>query len=107
MQITKSKKEKKRLFEYRQERNNDMDTAVRTRRNVYDSLSALRNRVTSLASQSEDEALLADVVAMLSGEKRPCTYTAEEFAGVLREADEDYKAGRFVSQEELRERYGL
>ena len=39
--------------------------------------------------------------------KRPCIYSADEFAGVLREADEDYKAGRFVSQEELRERYGL
>lgn len=85
----------------------DMETSVRTKRNVYDSLVILRNRVTSLALQSEDEALLADVVAMLSGEKRPCTYTPEEFADVLSESDEDYKAGRFVSQDELRARYGL
>lgn len=85
----------------------NMETAIRTKRNVYDSLVALRNRVTSLASQSEDEALLADVVAMLSGEKRPCTYTAEEFANVLREADEDYKAGRYISHDQLFARYGL
>lgn len=84
-----------------------MEPAVRTNGNQYKNLVALRNRVTSLASQSEDEALLADVVAMLSGEKRPCTYTAEEFANVLREADEDYKAGRFVSQDQLFARYGL
>ncbi len=84
-----------------------MGTAVKTKRNVYDSLVSLRNKVTSLASQSEDEALLADVVAMLSGEKLPCTYTAEEFADVLQEAEEDYKAGRFVSHEELFAKYGL
>lgn len=84
-----------------------MEPSVRTNGNQYKNLVALRNRVTSLASQSEDEALLADVVAMLSGEKRPCTYTAEEFANVLREADEDYKAGRFVSQDQLFARYGL
>ena len=84
-----------------------METSVKTKPNVYDSLVALRNKVTSLASQSEDEALLADVVAMLSGVKRPCTYTRDEFAEVLREADEDYKAGRFVSHEELFAKYGL
>ena len=61
-----------------------METAVRTKRNVYDSVEPL-----------------------LSGEKHPCTYTAEEFANVLREADEDYKAGRFVSQDQLFARYGL
>ena len=84
-----------------------MGTAVKTKRNVYDSLVSLRNKVTSLASQSEDEALLADVVTMLSGEKLPCTFTAEEFADVLQEAEEDYKAGRFVSHEELFAKYGL
>ena len=39
--------------------------------------------------------------------KLPCTYTKEEFANVLSEADEDFKAGRFVTQDELRARYGL
>jgi hypothetical protein len=84
-----------------------MEPAVRTNGNQYKNLVSLRKKVTTLATQSEDEALLADVVAMLSGMKRPCTYTAEEFASVLSEADEDYKAGRFVTHEELRSRYGL
>lgn len=84
-----------------------METTVSIQHNVYDNLVNLRNKVTTLATQSEDEALLADIVAMLSGVKRPCTYTAEEFASVLSEADEDYKAGRFVTQDELRTRYGL
>lgn len=84
-----------------------METTVSIQHNVYDNLVNLRNKVTTLATQSEDEALLADIVAMLSGVKRPCTYTSEEFASVLSEADEDYKAGRFVTQNELRNRYGL
>lgn len=84
-----------------------MEPAVRTNGNQYKNLVSLRKKVTTLATQSEDEALLADVVAMLSGMKRPCTYTAEEFANVLREANEDYKAGRFVSQDQLFARYGL
>ena len=84
-----------------------MDTAVRTKNNVFDNLVSLRNKVTTLVTQSEDEALLADIVAMLSGAKRPCTYTQEGFASVLAEADEDYRAERFVTQEDLRSRYGL
>ena len=84
-----------------------METTIRTQHNVYDSLVRLRNKAASLAVQSEDEALLADIVAMLSGVKRPCTYTAEEFSSVLAESDEDYRAERFVTQNELRNRYGL
>lgn len=72
-----------------------------------ETLLSLRHRATELASKSEDEFLLADVVAILSGIKRPCTHTQEEFFAVLCEAEEDYKAGRFVSQEELRAEYGL
>ena len=72
-----------------------------------DTLISLRRKATELASKSEDEFLLADVVAMLSGMKRPCSYTPEEFAAVLCEAEEDYKAGRFVTQDDLQERYGL
>ena len=70
-------------------------------------LSSLRKTASDLAMKSENEALLADVVAMLRGVKRPCTYTPEEFATILAEADEDYKSGRFVTQNELRTRYGL
>lgn len=84
-----------------------METTVSIQHNVYDNLVNLRNKVTTLATQSEDEALLADIVAMPSGVKRPCTYTAEEFSSVLAESDEDYRAGRFVTQNELRNRYGL
>lgn len=84
-----------------------METAIKKQYNVSDSLMSLRKKVASLATQSEDEELLAEVVALLSGLKRPCTYTTEDFASVLAEADEDYKAGRFVTQEELRTRYGL
>lgn len=84
-----------------------METAQKTNHNVHDNLVSLRKRVSSLATKSEDEALLADVLAMLSGIKRPCAYTQEEFESVLAEADEDYKAGRFITQDELRARYGL
>lgn len=84
-----------------------METALRTKGNEYKNLVSLRKKVTTLATQSEDEALLADVVAMLSGVKRPCTYTPEELASVLAEADEDYRAESYVTQEELRARYGL
>jgi lambda repressor-like predicted transcriptional regulator len=84
-----------------------METTTRTDSRSKDILSTLRKQVSTLASQSEDEALLADILAMLNGIKRPCTYTAEEFAGVLKESDEDYKAGRYVSNEELFARYGL
>ena len=84
-----------------------METTTRTDSRSKDILSTLRKQVSTLASQSEDEALLADILAMLNGIKRPCTYTAKEFAGVLKESDEDYKAGRYVSNEELFARYGL
>lgn len=84
-----------------------METSVRTTSRMHDTLISLRRRATELASKTEDEFLLADVVAMLSGMKRPCTYTKEEFATMLCEADADYSAGRFVSQDELRAEYGL
>ena len=74
---------------------------------MYENLVNLRNKVASLATQSEDEALLADIVAMLSGVKRPCTYSAEEFSSVLAEADEDYKRGNTISHEQLFAKYGL
>ena len=57
--------------------------------------------------KSEDEHVLEQVIALLSGMKRPCVYTHDEMAANLFEADEDYKAGRFVTQDELRAKYGL
>ena len=84
-----------------------MDTTVRTKNNVNTNLMSLRNKVTSLVAQAEDEALLVDIAAMLSGVKRPCTYTQEEFASVLAEADEDYKTGRLSSHEQVFAQYGL
>lgn len=84
-----------------------METTTKTSQRMHDTLISLRRRATELASQSEDEFLLADIVAMLSGVKLPCTYSKEEFVAVLSEADEDYKAGRFVTQDELRARYGI
>ena len=84
-----------------------METMTRTDHGLHDNLVMLRKRVSALATQSEDELLLAEVVALLSGEKRPCVFTQEEMAAHLQEADEDYRAGRFVAQEDLRLRYGL
>ena len=39
--------------------------------------------------------------ALLSGKQRPCAYTREEMAESLHEAEADYKAGRYVSHENL------
>lgn len=84
-----------------------METIVGTGTKMHETLISLRQRASELASQSEDEFLLADIVAMLSGKKLPCTHTKEEFANVLSEAEEDFKAGRFVTQDELRAKYDL
>ena len=83
-----------------------MDATVRSNP-VDGSLLSLRKKAIEYANQAEDEDLLAEVIMMLSGDKRPCAYTREEMAANLREADEDYKAGRFVTQEEIRAMYGL
>ncbi|MBQ3945062.1 MAG: hypothetical protein II670_05545 [Alphaproteobacteria bacterium] len=84
-----------------------METAVRTSSDTSNSLLMLRKKASTLVNQSEDEALLADIVAMLNGVRRPCTYNKDEFTDVLREADEDFESGRFVSHEELFAKYGL
>ncbi len=84
-----------------------METTIGTSTKMRETLISLRKRASELASQSEDEFLLADIVAMLSGNKLPCTYSKEEFANVLNEADDDFKAGRFVTQDELRAKYDL
>ena len=73
----------------------------------HSALTSLRAKASTLAMKSEDESVLEQVIALLSGMKRPCAYTHDEMAANLLEADEDYKAGRFVTQDELRTRYGL
>ena len=57
-----------------------METTIGTSTKMHETLISLRKRASELASQSEDEFLLADIVAMLSGKKLPCTYSKEEFA---------------------------
>ena len=48
-----------------------------------------------------------DELSLLSGKRYPCAYTREEMAESLREAEADYKAGRYVSHEDLFKEYGL
>ena len=85
----------------------DMNTATRTPVHTNETLINLRKKATELAIQSENEELLAEVVAMLSGIKLPCTYTHEEFANVLHEAEADYEEKQCVSHEQLFAQYGL
>lgn len=85
----------------------DMNTATRTPVHTNETLINLRKKATELAIQSENEELLAEVVAMLSGIKLPCTYTHKEFANVLHEAEADYEKKQCVSHEQLFAQYGL
>ena len=48
-----------------------------------------------------------DELSLLNGKRRPCAYTREEMAESLREAEADYKAGRYVPHEDLFKEYGL
>ena len=48
-----------------------------------------------------------DELSLLNGKRRPCAYTREEMAESLHEAEADYKAGRYVSHEDLYKEYGL
>ena len=73
----------------------------------FDALVALRQRATTLVSQTESEELLAEAVAILSGMPLPCAYTYEQMEMSLREAEADYQNGRFVSHTSIRERYGI
>lgn len=73
----------------------------------YNVLIALRQRVSQLVSQSENEDLLADAVAILSGRDLPCAYTYEEMEDSLREAENDYQNRNLISHSSICERYGL
>lgn len=84
-----------------------MNTATSTPVHTDETLINLRKKATELAIQSENEELLAEVVAMLSGIKLPCTYTPEKFANVLHESEADYEKKQCVSHELLFAQYGI
>lgn len=90
----------------RVERRNDMEALHDTLPQIqgHETLIALRQRASLLVSQSESEELLAEAVAILSGRLLPCTYTHEQMEAALREAETDYKNGRFVSHSSICER---
>ena len=73
----------------------------------FDTLVALRQRVSLLVSQTESEELLAEAMAILSGMPLPCAYTHEQMESVLREAEADYQNRRYVSHSSVCERYGV
>ena len=70
-------------------------------RKKQDVLFSLREKALGLVMKSENKDDLEQVVALLSDKKRPCAYTREEMAESLREAEADYKAGRYVIHEDL------
>lgn len=70
-------------------------------------LVSLRDEVQILTAQTESEETLIEVLAILRGIQRPCAYTHEEFVSNIKEAEEDYKAGRCISHEELFAQYGI
>ena len=74
---------------------------------TFDTLVALRQRVSMLVSPTESEELLAEAVAVLSGMPLPCAYTHEQMESVLREAEADYQNRRYVSHSSVCERYGV
>lgn len=84
-----------------------METAATTNNRAQGNLVRLRRKATELTAISEDEEMLAEIVAMLSGKRLPCTYTEREFASVLQEADADHAAKRYMSHENLFAQYGL
>lgn len=73
----------------------------------FDTLIALRKRVSALVSQSESEELLAEAMAILSGRPLPCVYSHEQMVSVLREAETDYSKGDYVSHSDICGRYGV
>ena len=73
----------------------------------FDAIVALRQRASLLVSQTENEELLAEAVAILSGMPLPCAYTHEQMESALREAEADYRNRRYVTHSSICERYGV
>ena len=57
--------------------------------------------------KTDNEKLLAEAVAILSGEPLPCTYSYEEMESSLHEAEADYQKGNTESHETICKRYGV
>ena len=85
----------------------DMEPTIRMNDQLSDTLLSLRTKVSELAEQSEDEELLAEVVALFSGTKLPCAYTREEFKAVLQESEADYVQDQCVEHDQLFAKYGV
>lgn len=67
----------------------------------------LRKRASLLVSQTDNEELLSEIVAILSGIPLPCSYNYEQMEMSLREAEADYQKGKTESHETICERYGV
>ena len=67
----------------------------------------LRKRASLLVSQTDNEELLSEAVAILSGMPLPCTYNYEEMESSLHEAEADYQKGNTESHETICKRYGV
>ena len=61
----------------------------------------LRKRASVLVSQTDNEELLSEAVAILSGAKLPCTYSYEEMESSLHEAETDYQKRNIESHETI------
>ena len=67
----------------------------------------LRKHASLLVSQTDNEELLSEAVAILSGMPLPCTYSYEEMESSLNEAEADYQKGNTESHETICKRYGV
>ena len=67
----------------------------------------LRKHASLLVSQTDNEELLSEAVAILSGMPLPCTYNYEEMESSLHEAEADYQKGNTESHETICKRYGV
>ena len=76
-----------------------------TQRN--ETLLGMRKKALTLIEQVESEELLAEVIGLLCGSSLPCAYSHEQMEASLREAENDFQNGRFVSHSSICERYGV
>lgn len=72
-----------------------------------ETLLTLRKKASSLISKTDNEALLAEVIAIMSGAPLPCNYSYEQMEFSLREAEADYQKGNTESHETIYKRYGI
>ena len=82
-----------------------MQPESQTQRN--ETLLSMREKALALVEQVESEELLAEVIGLLCGSSLPCAYSHEQMEESLREAENDFQNGRFVSHSSICERYGV